>query len=210
MAELNRPYRSTLIAAAFVVAAVLSGDVVAASAWAPERAGLVVAQAAEALPGMLSEGAEICVDGRLCVRICGFKESEMGERTSPAVSRYRKRFTATMILYALLLMGSVWILKNAPPAEGPLRYILALAPSLPLLGTIWAMGAYLYEEPDEFKRAILAQSMLWGLGLTLAFTTTWGFLEEFAGVARFPLYLVFPVFCGAMGVSSFFARRRYQ
>lgn len=134
----------------------------------------------------------------------------MAKQISVANRRYAKRLTVSMIVYAALLIGSVWVLRNTPPAPGALRYALALAPSLPLLATLWAMGAYLAEETDEFKRAILARSMLWGLGITLAFTTIWGFLEEFAEVAHFPLYLVFPVFCAGMGVAQRFVRRSYQ
>ena len=127
-----------------------------------------------------------------------------------ASARYRRRFTFSMIAYATLLIASVWVLKNTPPAPGLWRYVLALAPALPLLATIWAMGAYLVEETDEFRRAILAQAMLWGLGVTLAFTTVWGFLEENADVPHFPLYLVFPVFCAGMGLAQIFVRRSYQ
>lgn len=127
-----------------------------------------------------------------------------------ASARYLTRFTLSMIAYAAALILCVWVLTNAPPAPGPWRYLLALLPSLPLLATFWAMGAYLLEETDEFKRAVLAQAMLWGLGVTLAFTTVWGFLEEFASVARFPLYLVFPVFCAGMSLAQPFVRRRYR
>lgn len=134
----------------------------------------------------------------------------MALRDSEAGKRYLRRFTLSMIGYAAALIGCVWILRHTPPAPGLLRYLLALGPALPLLATLWAMGAYLAEETDEFKRATLAQAMLWGLGLTLAFTTVWGFLEEFAGVARFPLYLVFPVFCAGMGVAQPLVRWRYQ
>lgn len=132
----------------------------------------------------------------------------MSART--ASNRYARRFTVSMLAYAALLIGSVWVLRNTPPAPGAWRYLFAVAPALPLLATIWAMGAYLVEEADEFKRAILAQAMLWGIGITLSFTTVWGFLEENAGVPHFPLYLAFPVFCAGMGVAQVFVRRAYQ
>lgn len=137
----------------------------------------------------------------------------MTDKRGAASSRYLKRFTLSMIAYAALLIGSVLALKyieGSELANGPSRFALAVAPSLPLLATIWAMGAYLLDETDEFKRTILAQSMLWGLGLTLGFTSVWGFLEEFADVPRFPLYLTFPVFCFCMGLAQVFVARRYK
>lgn len=137
----------------------------------------------------------------------------MAEVRGTARSRYLKRFTLSMIAYAGLLIASVLALENiegSKLANGPWRFALAVAPSLPLLATIWAMGAYLVDEADEFKRSIVVQSMLWGLGLTLSFTSVWGFLEEFAQVSRFPLYLTFPVFCLCMGVAQFFIWRRYK
>ncbi|OQW56468.1 MAG: hypothetical protein A4S17_13795 [Proteobacteria bacterium HN_bin10] len=137
----------------------------------------------------------------------------MTAHRSNARGRYLKRFTVSMIAYAVLLIGSVLTLENiegSQLANGPWRYALALAPSLPILATIWSMGAYLADEADEFRRTILAQSMLWALGLTLSFTSVWGFMEEFAQVPRFPLYLTFPVFCFAMALAQVFVTRRYK
>jgi hypothetical protein len=126
-----------------------------------------------------------------------------------AGKRYAGRFAIGMIAYVAVLFGAVWWLNEAPQ-EGWLRYAVALAPALPILGVLAAMGLYLNEEPDEFGRATLAQAMLWGLALVLAFTTVWGFLEELAAAPRFPLYLVFPLFCAGMGVARHFVRRRYR
>ncbi len=137
----------------------------------------------------------------------------MTENRDNARSRYQRRFMLSMIAYAVLLIASVLALEyieGSELANGPWRFALAVAPSLPILATIWAMGAYLVEETDEFKRTILAQSMLWGVGLTLGFTSVWGFLEEFAQVSRFPLYLTFPVFCFCMGLAQVFVARRYK
>ncbi len=132
-----------------------------------------------------------------------------GKRPQTAGTRYAGRFWTGMLCYVVILFAAVWLLRHAPP-EGWLRYPIALAPAIPILGVLVAMGRYLVEEPDEFGRAVLVQSMLWGLGLVLAFTTAWGFLEGLADAPHFPLYMVFPVFCGGMGVAQLFVRRRYQ
>jgi predicted benzoate:H+ symporter BenE len=134
---------------------------------------------------------------------------EMTQQAKTANQRYVARFWTGIFWYVVILFGAVWWLNEAPP-EGWLRYVVAVAPALPILAVLTAMGRYLHEEPDEFGRVVLVQAMLWGLALILAFTTVWGFLEELADAPRFALYGVFPVFCGGMGVSQLFVRRRYK
>jgi len=72
------------------------------------------------------------------------------------------------------------------------------------------VGLYLAEEKDEFQRTVLIQSMLWGMGATLAVTSVWGFLENFVQVAHFDLYLVFPLFCFFVGVFTPLVKARYR
>ena len=52
--------------------------------------------------------------------------------------------------------------------------------------------------------------MLWGLGVTMSVCTAWGFLENVELVAHLPLYLVFPMFCGTMGLAQPLVRRSYR
>lgn len=133
----------------------------------------------------------------------------MARAASEATKRYAGRFASGMVIYVITILASVWLLSNYA-TDGALKYALAVAPALPILYVLYAMGRFLVEEPDEFGRATLAQAMLWGLELILALTTVWGFLEENAGAPHFPLYMVFPVFCGGMGVSHLIVRLRYQ
>ena len=133
----------------------------------------------------------------------------MDARMSEAGKRYAGRFASGMVSYVVLLIAVLWWMNAAAP-QGWLRYVVAVVPTLPILGVLAAMGIYLKEEPDEFGRAVLVQAMLWGLGFILAFTTVWGFLEELAGAPHFPLYGVFPIFCGGMGISQLIVRLRYR
>jgi hypothetical protein len=114
-----------------------------------------------------------------------------------------------MIGYVAVLFGSLWVIKTYHP-NGALLWLLGVAPAIPVIGVIAAMGLYIMEETDEFLRLVLVQSMLWGIGVTLALCTAWGFLENVGVVPHFPLYLVFAVFCGAFGLAQPFVRRRYQ
>jgi hypothetical protein len=52
--------------------------------------------------------------------------------------------------------------------------------------------------------------MLWGVGLTLAIMTVWGFLEIYAAAPKLPSFWAFPIFCFGMGVAQPFIKRRYR
>ena len=127
---------------------------------------------------------------------------------SPAIRRYQLRFGVLMGIYGVLLTGFIWLFTTNPP-DGPIRYALALAPALPIVGIVVALGFYFREEQDEFLRAFLAASMLWAMGATLALTTVWGFLES-VGAPHLPAYWVFPVFGVAMAVIQPFLWWRYR
>ncbi|WP_297506654.1 hypothetical protein [uncultured Caulobacter sp.] len=130
-------------------------------------------------------------------------------RIGPAMRRYRRRLAGAMLAYCVALMGSLALLRGGA-LTGPLLWIVAAAPAIPILGVLVVMGLYLKEEPDEFERAVHVEAMLWGLGVVLALTTVWGFLSNAQVVPAPPLFLVFPLFCLAWGVSQPLIRRRYQ
>ena len=122
------------------------------------------------------------------------------EWNTPAAKRYLLRLGGSMGLYLIVLAVTVrWFRSDTPP-EGTLKYALAAAPGVPVLGAIWAMGRYIVELPDEYQRLRLAVACLWATGLTLAVCTVWGFLENFAGVVAPPLYGVFIMFMVFLGL----------
>ena len=128
---------------------------------------------------------------------------------SPAVKRYMQRFLPAMGLYVVVLLASLFAIGALEPS-GPLLWILAVAPAVPILAVIAIMGLYIAEESDELPRAVMVQSMLWGIGLTLAAATVWGFLENADLVPHLSSFLIFPLFCAAMGLAQPFVWRRYR
>jgi hypothetical protein len=128
---------------------------------------------------------------------------------SLAVKRYMRRFMTAMGIYVILIMGVSWAFSSWEFA-GPLAWLLAILPGLPILVVIGVMGLYLKEESDEFQRNVQVEAMLWGVGLTLSATTVWGLLEFYVDAPRLPVFLAFPIWCGAMGVAQYFVRRRYK
>jgi hypothetical protein len=128
---------------------------------------------------------------------------------TPAARRYTIRFFTAMAAYVIALFSVAWYVPRFHPT-GALVYSLAVMPAIPILAVIVVVGLYLAEEKDEFQRTVLVQSMLWSIGLTLATTTVWGFLEAFANVIHFQPYLAFPLFWFFVGVSTPFLKMRYR
>jgi len=93
---------------------------------------------------------------------------------------------------------------------GLLAYPLAVLPALPIFGALVCTGTYLAEETDEFQRNLLVQSLLGGIGVTLATTTVWGYLEHFVHTSHLDPILVYPIFWFAAALSYPVVRMRYR
>ena len=76
-----------------------------------------------------------------------------------AVRRYTIRFLAVMLFYVLFLVATVWSFVHLHPT-GALAYLLAILPSIPIIGVLVVVGLYLSEEKDEFLRSLHIQSMI--------------------------------------------------
>ncbi len=133
----------------------------------------------------------------------------MSNPRTPAQKRYLARFLPTMAAYVVVIFGASYGFKLFHPT-GIAAYALAIAPGIPILGVIAVIGLYLAEEKDEFQRSVLIESMLWGIGFTVALCTVWGLLEIYAGVPRLWVFLVGPIFCGAYGLATPLIRLRYR
>lgn len=131
------------------------------------------------------------------------------ENKNPAQRRYFIRFVSAMLLYSMsLVVVSIGFHEFHP--TGVLVYILALLPALPILALMIVVGLYLREEKDEFIRTSVLESMLWGIGPTMAITTVWGALEKFAHVRRLDMFLVYPIYCVFTILAAAVVRRRYK
>ena len=131
------------------------------------------------------------------------------EPLRPPMRRYLLRFGISMSAYVVLLIGAMMLHRHGL-TQGPLGYLIALAPAAAILGTIASMGFYLAEETDEFHREVLIQSLLWGTAVTLGVASAWGFLETFGKAPHAPAWAVVPIFAVAMGLSQPLIARRYR
>lgn len=120
-------------------------------------------------------------------------------------ARYTIGMTIWMALYVAALFGSITLIQSQAPT-GPLLYVLAVLPALPIGGTILTFLAYI-EHVDEYLRAVLVKRFIIATGLTLFICTAWGFLENNAGAHHFSLYLVYPLFWGLFGATSLILRK---
>jgi hypothetical protein len=120
---------------------------------------------------------------------------------NPVIVRYNRRVLLASFGYVLGLgiAISIW---NSYAVTGPAAIALALLPSLPTFGIIWAMGRYLAEETDEYLRHRAVTAALLSLGLVLALGIFWGFLEMFEVVPHIWAWWVLPVWAMGLGLSQ--------
>lgn len=106
---------------------------------------------------------------------------------SPALRRYNATVLGLSLAYMGTLFGVVALFRSHPPT-GPLAYLLAVLPALPLLGVFLAWGRYLRDEPDEYIRTMNVRQTLIATVFMLCATTIWGFLESFGLAPHVPAY----------------------
>lgn len=93
---------------------------------------------------------------------------------------------------------------------GILAYLVATLLTLTFIGYIVIFGLYLAEEKDEFERAMWIQSMLWGIGVTMAVTTFWGTMELCDVVHHLNPVWSFILFVSSMGIARRLLKWRYK
>lgn len=101
---------------------------------------------------------------------------------SVAMRRYLVRLFLLMATYIAALIGAKLAFPLVPP-RGPLAYVLALAPAVPLLGVFWAVFRLLVEESDEYIRLLLVRQTLFATAFCLVTMTVWEWLQNFDLVA---------------------------
>ncbi|RXH55166.1 hypothetical protein [Granulicella sibirica] len=119
------------------------------------------------------------------------------------------RFFSAMAVYVVLIFLSTWIFRHQHPG-GAIAYTIAVLPAIPLLAVLVVVGLYLIEQTDEFEKTVTIQSMLWGIGGTLALSTVLGFLELYVSIPHLPRYFDFAIFWFVVGIATPIVRLRYR
>jgi MFS family permease len=113
--------------------------------------------------------------------------------SNPAQSRYRVRMLVAAVL-CILFAALAAAAFNVWHLMGAVAWVVAVVSALPIVGALVGTGAYLNEEKDEFQRNLYIQAILGGIAGTLAATTIWGYLEDFARAPHMRLIWVCPMF----------------
>jgi MFS family permease len=129
--------------------------------------------------------------------------------SNPAQSRY---FVRMLVAAGLCIVFSALAAVGFKFGHltGPLAWLVATVAALPIVGALVGTGAYLREETDEFQRNVLIQSLLGGIGGTLAAATIWGYLEDFVQAPHLRLIFLYPMFWLFVVLSMPLVLRRYR
>jgi len=131
--------------------------------------------------------------------------------SSAAERRYLLRLFTAAVVYILATFITVHFLYRGRTGLGlPTAVLLAAIPSIPLVGMIAIVAVYLKEEKDEFQRELYIQSLLWGMGSTLAITSFWSYLHLFSHVPAVDGFHVFVLFWTLTALSNIPIRLYYR
>ncbi len=121
--------------------------------------------------------------------------------------RFIVEFSASMVAYMIVLVGSVWVL-NIGGIEGGWKTAVALAPMLP--GTAVALSVMRQvRSSDELQRRIQLEALSLAFAGTALATFSYGFLEN-VGYPRLSMFFVWPLMAVLWMVGGFISGRRFR
>ena len=121
--------------------------------------------------------------------------------------QYTKELTAALVIYGLLLAGSIQLLTHVDVAR-PWRDVIALSPMIPAAAMAWVILREL-RRMDELQRRIQLEALGFSFAGTAILTFSYGFLEGL-GYPRLSRFTVWPLLAVLWIVGLVLARRRYQ
>jgi hypothetical protein len=122
-------------------------------------------------------------------------------KSTIAQKKYNHRVIGLSLLYAVLLVGAVYLFKHQI-VSGVAAYPVAILPALPIIGIFVAIGRYLVEERDEYLRMLMIRQTLYASGFALSIATVWGFLESFGLIGHAEAYYVAVLWFGGLGLGA--------
>jgi hypothetical protein len=120
---------------------------------------------------------------------------------SKASKTYNVRVLWLSLFYGAFLMAAVYGFRHQL-LIGPVAYLAAVLPALPIIGIFAAIGRYLVEEQDEYLRMLMVRQTLWASAFALSVATVWGFLESFDMVGHVEAYYVAVLWFGGLGLGA--------
>ncbi len=128
---------------------------------------------------------------------------------NPMQRRFGVLFSTTLLFTALLYLLSTHAAHNG--STSPWKPAIFLLPAIPFLVMMLLIPRYLRQEKDEFVRALVMRSLLWGFAIPMLVDTIWGFLSKLwpLDTSLLPM-LNIDLFCIAALLALAIQVRRYQ
>jgi hypothetical protein len=120
--------------------------------------------------------------------------------------RYAIEFSAALICYVIVLVGSIKLLGLY--GETAWRYPLALSPVLPALAALLAFVRF-FRAVDELEQRMHLEGLAFAFGASALATFAYGFLEG-VGFPHLNWTFVWPVMAMFWGIGNVLARKRYR
>ena len=137
----------------------------------------------------------------------GRKARKYAGPMSATMKVYRNRILVLMLFYGVFLFFAVWA-NDAYKMPVIMAWMLAILPSLPVIGVIWAVARLIVEETDEYIRTVHVRGVLIATGFMLSIVTVYGFLEQFELVPHFVAYWAVVLWFGGLGFAKIFEAPR--
>ncbi|ANU06900.1 hypothetical protein [Paraurantiacibacter namhicola] len=129
-------------------------------------------------------------------------------RPTAATKRYLVRIAAAMVIYIASLFAAETFIEDGGLSGAP-AYILASIPGLSFAAVIWAFGALIVEEQDEFFRLLYVRQGLIATTIALTAAAVWGFLETYMPVEHIRAFWWPTLWCGGIAVGAVFNKVKY-
>lgn len=120
---------------------------------------------------------------------------------------YMREYLTAMIAYAVVLLVSVFVLKQGP-SEAWWHIPLALTPVIPILFALWAFLRF-FHRIDELQRRIQLEALALSFGATCVMTFSYGALE-YAGFPALNWTWVPSFMMAFWGIGTAIASLRYR
>ena len=125
-----------------------------------------------------------------------------------ALRRYFKIFIPSMIAYMFFVFLAVRLIRGEL-VTGPVMYLVAFLPAAAALGFLFSWFRFI-RETDELARRVQTEAIMFGVGVVLTLSLTWGVLEMFIDtLPRMPVFWMFPIFMIAQGFASWRLSKKY-
>ncbi len=125
-----------------------------------------------------------------------------------ALRRYFKMFVPSMIAYLVLVVLAVRLIRGEL-VTGAVMYLVAFLPALAALGFLFSWFRFI-RETDELARRVQTEAIMFGVGVVLTLSLTWGLLEMFIDtLPRLPVFWVFPIFMIGQGLAGHRLSKKY-